>query len=454
MIDRFLVFVKENKLIDKNDRVLIGVSGGVDSVVLLDILAKIQRKMNLEIAVAHVNYGLRKESDSDNEFVKDLAKKYGFPFFEEKVKLNGGNIEEKARDIRYSFFNEVCEHNGMNKVAVAHHKNDLVETFFLNLTRGSGLTGLVSMKPKNDRLIRPLLFTARKEIEEYAKANNLKYVEDVTNEDLTIKRNLVRHKIIPEFEKMNLDFLETIDAEIQTLREANDVISGITENHYKKLAKETEDSVELSVKSLCGLHPYLQSEIIRKSLLHVKGDLRDISRKNIDSILHLTKKPFGTKKVHLPGCLLVERIYDKIRLEKERLTPSEKPKETTLEFGKKVIFGKWGFFLENDIKLEKEKGETLVYLDIQKAGDLLVRCRLDGDRIDIGEGKTKKIQDIFVDAKVPQGKRKNYPIIVNNGGKVVWIPKMRLNPLFKATKETKVVASIQVTKEKDEFEKE
>jgi len=451
MIDRFLAFSKENNLIKKGDHILVGVSGGVDSVVLLNILAKIQSKMNLKIAVAHVNYGLRKESDKDNELVRELAKKYGFPFFEEKVQLSGGNIEEKARDIRYGFFNEICKHNGMNKIAVAHHKNDLIETFFLNLTRGSGLTGLVSMKPKNGNLIRPLLFSTRKEIEKYAKANKLESVEDSTNKDLSIKRNLVRHKIIPEFEKMNPDFVETIDEEIQTLREANDVISSITEGHYKKMAKETGDSVEISVKSLCSLHPYLQSEILRKALLHVKGDLRDISRKNIEDIMNLTEKPYGTKKVHLPEGLLVERIYDKIRLEKWEKPLSVKPKKKTLEIGKKVIFGKWGFFLENTSEFNQKKFKNLVYLDIHKAGELLVRCRLNGDRIDIREGKTKKLQDIFVDAKVPRSERDSYPVIVNKENKVVLIPLLRTNPLFGADKETKNVASIQVTKEKDEF---
>lgn len=442
----FFTFSKENGLVESGDRILVGVSGGIDSVVLLDILVKIQRKMKLKIAVAHVNYGLRKESDRDNKFVKELSGKYCFPFFEKKVKLAGSNIEEKARDIRYGFFNEIAKCEGFNKIAVAHHKNDLVETFFLNLVRGSGLTGLVSMKQKNGNLVRPLLFATRKEIEEYAKENKLKYVEDVTNKDLTIKRNLVRHRIIPEFEKMNPDFVETISSEIQTLREVNDIISDITTNHYKKLAKETENSVELSVKYLCTLHPYLQSEIIRKSLLHAKGDLRDISRKNIEDILKLTKKPFGTKKVHLPGCLLAERTYDKIVLEKEGFTISETQKEVVLEAGRKVFFGKWCFFLEKKAKFSQKEDENLVYIDIQKAGDLLVRCRLDGDRVDLREGKTKKLQDVFVDAKVPQKERKTYPIIVNKENKVIMIPFLRTNPLFRASKESKNIASIQVTK--------
>lgn len=452
MIDRFLDFVKENKLIQKNDRILVGVSGGIDSVVLLDILSKVKEKMSLKIGIVHVNYGLRTESDRDNKFVKTLAKKYEVPFFEKKVKLSGGNIEEKARDIRYEFFNEIAKSERFNKIAVAHHKNDLAETFFLNLSRGSGLTGMVSMKPKSGNLIRPLLFTSRKEIEGYAKNNNLKFVEDVTNKDLSIKRNLVRHKIIPELEKNNPDFVETLVNEVEHLRELEGYISKITDVHYKKLAKETKTSVLFSVQALNKVNPYIQSEILRKALHHIKSDLRDISRRNIEDSLLLTKESHGTKEIYLPSSLIVRRTYDKLEITKESKSPMEKPKITRLEIGKEVFFGKWQFSLEPTNKKNTLNEENLVFLDIQKTHKLLVRCRKPGDRMEIGRGKTKSLQDMFVDAKIPKNERDTYPIVVTEKDGIVWIPGIRLNPRYNTNEKSEKVTIIKINKEKSEEE--
>ena len=424
---------------------MIGVSGGVDSVVLLDILSKLKKKLDIQIAVIHVNYGLRKDSDRDQKFVEELANKYGLSLFEKKVKLSEGNIEEKARDIRYGFFNEVAKQENFSKITVAHHKNDLVETFFLNLSRGSGLTGLVSMRPKNRNLIRPLLFATRRDIEEYAQKNRLKFVEDVTNKDLSIKRNLIRHKVIPEFEKLSPDFVQVVTQEIQALREADDVISNITEKHYKKMAEEEKGSVSLSVQALTKLHPYLQSEILRKAAMYVKGDLRDISRKNIEDILKLTKVTHGTKKVVLSQRLLVKRIYDKLEIRKEAKSPVQKPKRIRLEMEKEAFFGKWTLFLGKQIRKNTQSTKNLVFLDIQKTPMLRVRCRKPGDRVAIGEGKTKSLQDVFVDAKIPREERDLYPIVVNKKDEIIWIPGIRFNPNYKTVKNNEDLVSLKAT---------
>lgn len=435
MLDKFLAYSKESNLIERDDSILIGVSGGVDSVVLLDILSKLQKKLGIRLAIAHVNYGLRKEADKDNKFVKDLAKKYELPFFEKKVKLSGGNIEEKARNIRYDFFHEICEQEKMDKIAVAHHKNDLVETFFLNLSRGSGLTGLVSMKPKNGNLIRPFLFATRKEIENYARDNRLKFVEDVTNKDLTIKRNLIRHKVIPEFEKTNPDFVLTLTQEIQNLREADDVISSIAKKHYKKMAKEAKDSVSFSVMELVKINPYLQSEVLREAVRYVKGDLKNVSRKNIEDMQKLLKKTNGTKEMHLGEGLIVRRTYDKLEVRKEAKSPAEKPKIIRLKMGEEAFFGSWRLFLGKQMRKNTHDGKNLVFLDIKKTPTLRVRCRKTGDRVSIGGGGTKSLQDVFVDAKVPREMRDSYPIVVSAKDEVIWIPGIRFNPEYKSNKD-------------------
>jgi tRNA(Ile)-lysidine synthase len=447
MNQKFLAFVKENNLIEKDDRVLIGVSGGVDSVVLLDILTYLQKKLQIQVAAAHINYGLRKESDRDHKFVKNLAKSYKIPFFDKKTKLTGSNIEERARDIRYDFFNKVAKEEGFNKVAVAHHKNDLVETFFLNAVRGSGLTGLVSMKPKTGNLVRPLLFATRDDIENYAKKNKLNFVEDVTNKDLSIKRNLIRHKVIPNIQKLNPDLVNTIADEIEDLRIANDLIKKIAKKHYRKLAEESESSVTLPVKSLQKLHLYLQSEVLRESILHVKKDLRDISRINIEDILNLIKNTHGTKKVMLPSRLIARRTYDKLEIRKEIKSPGQKPKNVWLEMEKEVIFGRWRFFLEKADEEKVTENKNLVFLNIKKIPKLLVRCKKPGDKITIGKGKTKSLQDVFVDEKIPQKERDTYPVIVSEGDEVIWIPKIRVSYKYKGNLENEDLVKVEAKKQ-------
>ncbi|RJO62313.1 tRNA lysidine(34) synthetase TilS [candidate division WS5 bacterium] len=440
MIDNFLAYSKKNKLIQKGDKVLVGVSGGIDSVVLLDILCNVRKKLNIQIAVAHINYGLRKESDRDAAFVGSLAKRYDVPIYTGKMKLQGSNLEERARDIRYSFFNKILGKKNFQKIAVAHHKNDMVETFFLNAARGSGLTGLVSMRPKTESLIRPLLFATRSDIEDYAGKNSLKFVEDVTNKDLSIKRNLVRHKVIPSLSGINPDLVETIANEVENLRKAQDLLSEITEKYYKKMANERKSSVSLAVKDLQKLHPYLRSEVLRRSIFYVKRDLKNISRKNIESILKLIESTHGTKKVMLPGRLIASRTYDKLNIERRTKSPAKMPKKMRLTPGKELTFGKWRLFLEKGEAFRDEEDKSLVFLNIQKELKLLVRCRKPGDRITIGQGKTKSLQDIFVDAKIPQKERDAYPVIVNEDDEIIWIPDVRVSaPYAKVTKTNLII---------------
>ena len=268
----------------------------------------------------------------------------------------------------------------------------------------------------------------------------------MTNKDLSIKRNLIRHKVIPELEKMNPDFLQVVIREIEDLRGADKVISGITEKYYGKIVKEGKGSASMSTKELAKISLYLQSEVLRKSTRYVKGDLRDISRKNIEDILKLTKVAHGTKKVVLPQGLLVRRIYDKLEIRKEEKSPVQKPKSIRLEMEKEAIFGRWRLFLGKSGVKNTKQSKNLVFLDIQKTPTLRVRCRKAGDRISISQGKTKSLQDVFVDAKIPRDERDSYPVVVSEKDEIVWIPGIRINPNYGLDKNNKYSVSVKATK--------
>ena len=443
MQDEFLAFAKENNLFERGDRILLGISGGVDSAALLDLLLKSKDKLKIEIFLAHINYGLRKEADKDNEFVRNLAKKYSLPLFEKKMHITGGNIEEKARDIRYSFFNEILAAKKLDKIAVAHQKNDLAETMLLNLLRGTGIDGLASMRAKSGNLIRPLLFASRREVEAYAQDNRTAYVVDKTNEDIAFRRNFIRHKIIPALEKINPDFIQTMAEENKIFQALLDSQNKEADAVFGRMARIHKQSVEISVRELSDLDPYLRSLVFRKAIKVVQGNLKGISSKNVCDLEKLSQKTSGTKEIHLPSGLKASRIYDKIIIEKGQKSLLKTPKKAKLVFGKETNFGSWQFTLAKTEKFSSAKDISLVQIDIQKTGALLIRCKRNGDKVAISGGKSKKIQDVFTDAKVPKTERDSYPLIVSEENEVVWVPRIRLSDNFKANSKTKNIVVIE-----------
>ena len=228
--EKFLNTIRENNLIQKGDVIVVGVSGGPDSITLLTCLNKYKEKINCKIIVAHINHLIRKDSTEDEQFVENYCQKNEIPVFikrakvEEIAKEQKRGTEEVGRKIRYDFFNEVLKQNNANKIAVAHNLNDNAETMLLNLIRGTGLQGLEGIKPKNNNIIRPLINCKREEIEEYCKKNNLNPRIDSTNSQNIYRRNIIRNQILPELKEINPNIVETLSKTAQIIRENNKYI--------------------------------------------------------------------------------------------------------------------------------------------------------------------------------------------------------------------------------------
>ena len=211
--------IKKYKLIDENDKIIIGVSGGPDSICLLHVLNLLKEKLKIEIYVAHINHMIREEADSETEYVKNFCKNLGIKCFTKKVnvlefsKENKVGTEEAGRTIRYEFFDEVLKKVSANKIATAHNSNDKAETVLLNILRGSGLSGLKGIEAiRDNKYIRPLIETARKDIEEYCIINKLEPKIDKSNLESIYKRNKIRNDLIPYIQKeYNPNFLKTIN---------------------------------------------------------------------------------------------------------------------------------------------------------------------------------------------------------------------------------------------------
>lgn len=294
-------FVFQERLWDRNSRILVAVSGGPDSTCLLSLLAYLKRKYALELHICHVNYGLRgNDSDGDEEFVRQLAKEYGLTIsvLNAKKALNKGNLEDNLRKIRYAFLEKECQKLGFDAIAVAHNQDDQVETMLMRVLRGSGLNGMSSMKPKTGKIIRPLLKTSRAEIMAYLKENKLKYRIDKSNADTNFLRNKIRHKLLPYLEKeYNPSIKSTISGTVAFIAEDYAFIDLETEKQFKRILNKKNGTVlEFSSKKLLALSPALVLGVLRKAIGEVKGDLFDIESAHIEEILKMLKSDKSKRK--------------------------------------------------------------------------------------------------------------------------------------------------------------
>ena len=303
--EKFLDTIKNNNLINSGDKIVVGVSGGPDSLTLLTLLNKYKSKFNYEIIVAHVNHLIRKDSTDDEQFVENYCKKNEIKFYckrvnvQEIAKQQKKGEEEVGRNERYKFFDEICEKENANKIAIAHNMNDNAETMLLNLIRGTGLNGLEGIQPSqyNNRFIRPLINCNRNEIEDFCKENNLEPRIDSTNKENIYKRNIIRNKLIPFLKELNPNIIETLSRTSVIIAENNEFIQKEAQKYFNKITELKSKLVEIDVKEFNKMPIAMQKAIIQLSIEKINGDIRNISKKNIDDIIKLAEKNIGNKYI-------------------------------------------------------------------------------------------------------------------------------------------------------------
>ena len=317
--EKFLDTIKNNNLIASGDRIVVGVSGGPDSLTLLTLLYKYKSKINYDIIVAHVNHLIRKDSTDDEQFVENYCKKNGLKFYckrvnvQEIAKQQKKGEEEVGRNERYKFFDEICEKENANKIAIAHNMNDNAETMLLNLIRGTGLNGLEGIQPSqyNNRFIRPLINCNRTEIEEFCRENNLEPRIDSTNKENIYKRNIIRNKLIPFLKELNPNIIETLSRTSAIIAENNEFIQSEAKKKFDEITdlksiyqnSNTEESkkkynlIVIDIKEFNKMPIAMQKAIIQLSIERLNGNTRNISKKNIDDIIKLAKNNIGNKYI-------------------------------------------------------------------------------------------------------------------------------------------------------------
>lgn len=306
--------IKKYKLINERDKLLIGVSGGPDSICLLHVLNSLKEKLKFEIYVAHVNHMIREEADSETKYVQEFCKNLGIECFVKKFDVQEYaskhkiGTEEAGRNIRYEFFDEVAKKVLVNKIATAHNSNDKAETVLLNILRGSGLSGLKGIEAiRENKYIRPLIETTRQDIEEYCAEHNLQPKIDKTNLESIYKRNKVRNDLIPYIQKeFNPNFLKTINRLSEVATEENEYMEKIAEKEFNEInvgatigrplfEETTQNEIILDIKKFNDLELVIKRRVILYTISKVLGNTIGIEKVNIDEIIKLCENNIGNK---------------------------------------------------------------------------------------------------------------------------------------------------------------
>ena len=455
MIDRIQNFMEKQHMLQNGDHVLVGVSGGADSVCLLRVLKAMSERMELEITALHVEHGIRGEASlQDMRFVKELCKKLsvdcecqGFDI-PKMAKEEGCSEEEMGRIMRYKTFDEVANRIHADKIAVAHHGDDLVETMLFFLCRGTGVAGLTPIWPVRGKIIRPLLCVTREEIEGYLEEIKQPYCVDATNFDTDYTRNKIRHQVIPVLKQVNSQSVQHFFNTANSVFMAQQVLEKEKSRVWQEYVREEKG---LMIKeSLMKELPYLVMEVIRQAMSEVAGSRKDISMVHVEAMEQLFSSQAG-KKIDLPYGMEAHRDYQGITLKKKGTRSQEEkvlmdklviPGETILKDGRKVVTR---IIRHEDIKSEIPRKKYTKWMDYDIINDDLYfrQMRPDDYMVIDTHGNKKKIKKLFVDERVPKEKRQE-EIILASKNRVFWVAGVRMSEDVKVTASTKKIIEIRI----------
>lgn len=409
MENKIKSFIDSEKLINENDTIVLGLSGGIDSMVLFSVL----KNLGYKLVIAHVNHHVRKESDEELIFTKEYVSSYGIPY--ESIvldKIENNNFQDEARKLRYQFFYDVAKKYGTNIIATAHHQDDLLETVIMRISRGSNLYGYGGIKSKVSyngfTIIRPLLCVNKEEIKQYQIKNSLPYREDASNNKDSYTRNRIRHSVIPNLVLENEKTYENVFHYSKQIYQAFSYIRKNTISLYQKNKGKIDNS------SFAKLDEALQFDFLSYILEEKKIDC-SYNKLNLMRKLILSEKPNG--EITLNENCVFQKTY-------ETSTISMKKSCEDYEF----------FVYENDCvtlpngaivkitrNLENNKDIFLKVCYNNIRFPLMIRNRRNGDSFDFPFGK-KKIKKLFIDMKIPLDERDSVPIVLNHDGEILGIP--------------------------------
>ena len=445
--DEFLLhamrrFFRQIHLLEQGDKIVAAVSGGIDSMVMLDALVALRDELKLEIAVAHVNHRLRgAESDGDEEFVRRISENHGLSCHIRRVDTRALaesgrlSIQEAARNARYEFFAEILNSSGFQKIATAHHADDNAETILLNLIRGAGVKGLsgIPAKRPDEGIIRPLLFATRKQIQEYAGERKLAYREDSSNRGDDYARNYIRHRLLPQIQEyINPNVSGVLNRTAQLFEDLQHYLESEAARIAPSVVREqTEDQVRVDLNELHSKPVFLQEYLLFKTA-------REFCKTQIDFgavrlMLQVSQAETGSS-CSVSKNEIAYRNRDELLLKRAEGTARFCYRA---ESEKSYSFDHFSFASERVTRPEPVDNSNVEFIDADTVGkDFLIRSWHNGDWfIPLGMKEKKKLSNFFIDQKIPLFEKDRVPIL-ESAGNIVWICGKRLDDRYKITEKT------------------
>jgi len=427
-------FLLENIHLKYREAVVIGVSGGPDSMALLHLFTKLQKALDLKVVCAHVNHNVRKESKEEAKFVERFCAQNNIVFETMKIEDYGDdNFHNEARSIRYNYFGQIVKKYKARYLFTAHHADDLMETILMRIVRGStlrGYSGFSKIVPMQEyTIIRPLIHVTKLEILNYLKKNKVSFVQDESNQKDVYTRNRFRKYIVPEFKKEDINVHKKFYKFSKTLLEYNDYI----DKQVKKIIKKVYPENVLNIEEFLKLEHVIQMKIIYYMLEHIyQDDLMLITDNHAELIYNLILSKRANVKIHLPNNIKAIKAYNTFTLSKIETKPNDYEIElidyANLPNGMNIqVINKTRF--DNNFICRLDSSTVQLPLHI--------RNRKNGDKMYVkGMLGRKKINDIFIDEKIPLEKRELWPVVVDSTDTVVWLPGLKKSK-FDRTKEEK-----------------
>ncbi len=435
MIDQFQAYINRYNLLAESDKVILALSGGIDSMVLADLLLKAK----VEFVAAHCNFHLRgEESDGDEKFVRDYAERNGIQCFvkhfetEKYAAEQSISIEMAARDLRYAWFEELRQQLGYDKIAVAHHADDQAETFFINLLRGAGLNGLKGMKPQNGVIIRPLLWASREQIRKYAVENQILWREDHTNAESVYLRNKIRNQLLPAFDELHAEARQGLYKSLEHLAAENELYRELLQEKLGQIIEYNGDIQRIPYSAFLIQHSSFQ---LLFEWLRQYGFNTD----QCHFIHEAVGTGIGNQYFSPTHCVVIGR--DDLQLSEIN---EKTDVEIQIQIGEEEILSPIHLRFS---KMEKtadfiiNKSSDVAQLDFDKLRfPLTLRHWRHGDRFcPLGMKGSKLLSDFFVDQKFTEYQKQNVWLLVSAEGDIFWVVGYRIDDRFKIVNDTKTV---------------
>ncbi|MET1057001.1 MAG: tRNA lysidine(34) synthetase TilS [Pedobacter sp.] len=432
-LQTFAEYIRKNDLFNRTHKILLAVSGGKDSVLMVHYF----KEAGFKFGIAHCNFGLRGgESQRDEHFVRTLAAVMDVPLyvthFETKTYAADHKISTQmaARDLRYSWFEELRSNEQYDFIAVAHHQDDAIETVLLNLVRGTGIAGLHGILPKRDYLVRPLLFLSRKEIDELISSNSIEYVEDSSNLTSNYARNKLRLDVIPKLKEINPNLEETFARNIVRFADTEIVLQQRIAQLTAEICEKRINGVYLLIEKVVALRP---QRLLLSELLKPYGFTEMVAEELLASL----DKQSGTSFYSPSHRITIDRtelIITNTIEEHDRHHMIHRA-DKTLQLDRQMIEITYAEEVSFESNLHK------AFIDVEKLiFPLILRNWQEGDRfMPLGMKNFKNLSDFFIDQKVPLPEKENIPILINGNGEIVWVMGLRQDNRYKVTSTTKKV---------------